>query len=110
MVPDDILLQTHIGAHKTMWDIIGKNKIPKELQGGIYVILNNRENTVFWSDNTGKPVKGSRADNFVVKDFKYLTFKEPGKSPVSDAKIKLQLYSWVVNNVPLTKDGVFEDD
>jgi dephospho-CoA kinase len=100
VVPDDILLQTHVGAHKTMWEIVGKGNIPKEVNGGIYVILNNKENTIFYDTEKGKKSK-------VIKDFKYLVYKEPGKKPKTDAKIKIQLYTWVTNNVPLTQDGVF---
>lgn len=122
VVPDDILLLTHVGAHKTMWDIIGKGNVPKEINGGVYVILNNRENTVFYADRSNKDsattnydmaIKGSNVKNAkkaIIKDFKYLTFKEPGKAAKSDAKIRVQLYTWVVNNVPLTKDGVFADE
>ena len=109
VVADDILLMTHVGAHKTMWDIIGRRNVPNEVGGGIYVILNNRKNTIFYTDDKGKAVRGSGANNAVIKDFKYLTFKEPGKAPVNDAKIKMQLYTWIVNNVPLTADGVFTD-
>lgn len=132
VVPDDILLQTHDGAHKTMWDIIGKRNIPKNLDGGIYVILNNRENTVFFKDTdtkdyrgtgdikgnkrktTGKlkysgDVKEKGKSHAIIKDFKYLTFKEPKKSPTKDADIRKQLFHWVKSNVPLTKGGVFSD-
>ena len=108
VVPDDILLQTHVGAHKTMWDIIGKGNVPKEVNGGIYVILNNRENTVFYKNPDEKVRKGTGSGQAIIKDFKYLTFKKPGKAPETDAKIKLQLYTWITNNVPLTADGVFE--
>lgn len=114
VVPDDILLMTHIGAHKTMWDIIGKRNIPNELGGGIYVILNNREHTVVYTGPDGKPIRGGKygkdaGKKKTIKDFKYLIFKEPGKSPQDESKIKIQLYTWIVNNVPLTKDGVFSD-
>jgi hypothetical protein len=124
VVPDDILLQTHVGAHDTMWDIVGRGNVPSGLEGGIYVILNNRENTVLYTDENGKPIKtsgrgagsamapgtdekgrkgkGLGSGNVVIKDFKYLTYKEPGKSPYDNAKIKMQLYQWVINNVPVT--------
>jgi len=108
IVPDDILLKTHTGAHETMWEIIGKNNIPPEINGGIYIILNNRENTIYYSDNKGKPIKSTSKNNFTVKDFKYLTFKKPGKKPLNDLKIKIQLYTWIINNVPLTPTGVFK--
>jgi dephospho-CoA kinase len=124
VVPEDILLQTHVGAHDTMWDVVGKGNMPRGLDGGIYVILNNRENTVFYSDENGNPIKtsgrgagsamgpgtdekgrkgkGLGSGNLVIKDFKYLVYKEPGKAPNDNAKIKMQLYQWVLNNVPVT--------
>lgn len=109
VVPDDILLQTHVGAHKTMWEIIGRNNVPKEINGGIYVILNNRENTIFFKDESGKTIKTTGSKTPVIKDFKYLTYKEPRKSPKKDKEIHNQLASWVFDNVPLTNDGVFKD-
>ena len=132
VVPDDILLQTHDGAHKTMWDIVGKGNVPKEINGGIYVILNNRENTVFFSDKDGKDYRGGAdkggskrqttgkqkysmdkkekgKSHAIIKDFTYLTYKEPKKSANNDAKIKKQLHTWVINNVPLIKGGAFSE-
>lgn len=129
VVPDNILLQTHDGAHKTMWDIVGKGNVPKEINGGIYVILNNRENTVFFKDSDGKGFRGDEdkggsnrkttgkakfggskgKSTAIIKDFTYLTYKEPKKAPKKDADIKKQLYTWVVNNVPLIKGGAFSE-
>jgi len=125
VVPDDILLQTHEGAANTMWDILDKGKIPKGLNGGIYVILNNRKNTIFFKgsdgknyrsakDNkkdikrlpTGKGLSGKKTKDEVapiIKDFKYLIFKKPKKTPFTNAKIKLQLWAWITDNIPATK-------
>ena len=109
VVPDDILLQTHEGAATTMWDIVGKGNIPKGINGGIYVVLNNRKNTVFFKDDKGKNVKttgkgitGKKIPSPIIKDFKYLIFKKPNKSPMNSAKIKIQLWTWVINNIPMT--------
>jgi len=125
VVPDDILLQTHEGAANTMWDILDKGKIPKGVNGGIYVILNNRKNTIFFKgsdgkdyrnakDNkkdtkrlpTGKGISGKKEKDDIapiIKDFKYLVFKKPKKSPLTNAKIKLQLWAWITNNIPVTQ-------
>lgn len=113
VVPDDILLQTHEGAANTMWDILEKNKIPKYIDGGIYVILNNRKNTIFFTNDKGekiktnvnqkygtKDIKGKK--NPIIKDFKYLIFKKPKKAPFTNAKIKFQLWAWITNNIPMT--------
>ena len=56
VVPADIMLKTHVGAAKTMNQII-QGKIPRGINGAVNVILNNQENTVFWSDSRGRPIK-----------------------------------------------------
>lgn len=113
VVPDDIMLATHTGAAITMSYLI-KNGLPRDVDGGVYVVLNNRENTVFFTDpKTGKAYKGARGDeidkktgekknHFVIKDFEYITLKKPGKPITSDANVKKQLYSWITDNVPKT--------
>jgi len=127
----NIILQTHEGAGRTMWDIVGKGNIPKDVNGGIYVILNNRDQTVVFKSEDGKDyrsakdnpdakvrktnvkkgdqtsiaIKTGKTDKkgnpvVIIKDFTYLTYKEPGKSPKTDKDIYKQLSMWVTNNVP----------
>jgi len=116
IVPDDILLQTHVGAHETMWDIVGKGNIPNNLDGGIYVILADRSATVLYTDDKGKIFTGGKYGSDkgrkpVIKDFTYITYKKPGKSPETGVKIKTELYTWVINRVPLVGDkGVWGDE
>ena len=99
VVPQDILLKTHIGAAKTVFSLI-KTGFPKEVDGGVYVVLNNPQNTMFIVDpKTGghyKDVKGNK----VVGNFMYLTMKKPGKPMITDADVRKQLYSWIKDNVP----------
>ena len=99
VVPEDIVLKTHKGAANTVFTLI-RTGFPKEIDGGIYVILNNPENTMFIDDpKTGehyKDIKGRK----VVGNFMYLTIKKPGKSITTDSEIKKQLYSWIQDNVP----------
>ena len=99
VVPEDIVLKTHRGAANTVFTLI-RTGFPKEIDGGIYVILNNPENTMFIVDpKTGehyKDIKGRK----VVGNFMYLTIKKPGKSITTDSEIKKQLYSWIQDNVP----------
>ena len=99
VVPEDIVLKTHEGAANTVFTLI-RTGFPKEIDGGIYVILNNPENTMFIVDpKTGehyKDIKGKK----VVGNFMYLTIKKPGKSITTDSEIKKQLYSWIQDNVP----------
>lgn len=99
IVPDDIMLKTHAGAANTMWRLIDKGKLPKNVDGGFYVILNNRENTVFYTDRKGEVIKNTKG-NPTIKDFKYLTVKRPQKSMNKD--LKPELYKWVTDNVPKT--------
>lgn len=86
VVPEDILIQTHVGAAKTMQSIIDREKLPRGMDGSFHVILNNRENTKFYQVGDvvrGKVItsipltKGGHPIN--VKDFDYITLKREGK-------------------------------
>ena len=99
VVPEDILLATHAGAAQTVYNLVS-TAMPPAVQGGIYVILNNPENTIFIVDpQTGKAYKDKKG-NPVIKDFKYLTLKEPGKPAKKELDVKKQLLTWIKDNVP----------
>ena len=63
------------------------------------MILNNRENTIPWTDSEGRPIKTKDGD-VVIKDFTYLTIKKEGKPYLKDKDIKKQLFDWIAANVP----------
>jgi len=107
VVPDDILLQTHVGASKTMSEII-KGKLPRGVNGEVRVILNNRRNTIPYTDAEGNPIKGSGSGKIIVKDFTYVTLKKSGKPFVNDAAVQKQVFSWIQDNVP--KDALRQID
>jgi hypothetical protein len=99
VVPEDILLATHVGAAQTVYALVTK-AMPPSVQGGVYVILNNPENTIFIVDpKTNKAYKDKKG-NPVIKDFKYLTLKEPGKPAKTELDVKKQLLTWIRDNVP----------
>ena len=99
VVPEDILLATHAGAAQTVYNLV-TTSMPPSVQGGVYVILNNPENTIFIVDpQTGKAYKDKKG-NPVIKDFKYLTLKEPGKPAKKELDVKKQLLTWIKDNVP----------
>jgi hypothetical protein len=104
VVPDDILLKTHVGAAGTMDKII-KGQLPRGVNGEVRVILNNRENTIPWIRNVGNnkttsvKEKGQKK-KLVVKDFTYVTLKKRGKPFENEASIQKQVYSWIKDNVP----------
>ena len=103
VVPEDIMLLSHEGAAKSMYDVI-KGKIPRGLNGGVRVVLNNRENTIPWVDpDTKKPMKDHKSGDVLVKDFTYLSFKKEGKTMGPELGIKRQLLGWIAANVPKTK-------
>ncbi len=106
VVPEDIMLLSHEGAATNMYDVV-KGKLPRGLNGGVRVVLNNRDNTIAWADpDTKKPMKTSQGD-IIVKDFTYLTFKKEGKSMGPESDVLRQLLAWIADNVPktrLTKD------
>lgn len=107
VVPDDILLQTHIGASKTMTDII-KGQLPSGVNGEVRVILNNRRNTIPFTDKDGKVIKGSGSDKMIVKDFTYLTLKKSGKRFEKESSVQKQVFNWIKDNVP--KDALRQID
>jgi hypothetical protein len=97
VVPDDILLNTHEGAAKTIWGILTKG-LPKGLNGRIDVILNNRENTVTYKDSKGNEMKGA------VKGFLSLPVKKQGGGTLPEKVWKELLYKWILDNGPKTID------
>ena len=102
VVADDIMLLSHEGAAASMYEVI-KGKLPRGLNGGVRVILNNRDNTIVWVDpDTKKPMKTSQGD-IIIKDFTYLTLKKEGKSIGPEMDVKQQLLGWIAANVPKTK-------
>jgi hypothetical protein len=99
VVPEDILLATHRGAATTVYSLVKKG-IPAEVDGGIYVILNNPENTIYIVDpKTGKEYRDAK-NRPVIKDFEYLQLKEPGKPVKKEIEVKKQLLTWIKDNVP----------
>jgi dephospho-CoA kinase len=99
VVPEDILLATHRGAAQTVYSLVSKG-IPAEVDGGIYVILNNPENTIYIVDpKTGKEYRDAK-NRPVIKDFEYLQLKEPGKPAKKEIEVKKQLLTWIRDNVP----------
>ena len=99
VVPEDILLKTHRGAAQTVFTLV-KSGFPKEVDGGVYVVLNNPENTMFIVDpKTGQHYKDIKG-NKVVGNFMYLTLKKPGKAMTNDAGVRKELYNWIKSNVP----------
>lgn len=102
VVPDDILLQTHEGSSNTMFGFI-KGDLPKDIGGGVYVVLNNRENTVFFTDDNGKKLKtDSKNPKPIIKDFTYVTLKKPGKQFLPDKTLQKQIFGWMKANIPMT--------
>ena len=93
IVPEDIMLWTHKGASQTMFDYVQAKGKKLAINGAIHVILNNRENTVYWGND-----KGDKIDT--IKDFKYLTLKDRGGAMKKEKSIQRQLYHWIVDNIP----------
>ena len=102
VVADDIMLLSHEGAATSMYEVI-KGKIPKGLNGGIRVILNNIENTIKWVDPDTKKPMLTKQGNIKVKDFTYLTLKKEGKRIGPEMGVKRQILGWIAANVPKTK-------
>ena len=102
VVPEDIMLLSHEGAAKSMYDVI-RGKLPRGLNGGVRVILNNRENTIPYVDPKTKEPKRTMHGDMIIKDFTYLTFKREGKTIAPEADVKRELLGWISANIPKTK-------
>jgi len=121
MVPANILLKTHEGASKTMWQLL-TNALPKGLNGRIDVILNNKENTVYYKWPSGKKMKrtqnkvstsvtGQGDDKQYVRsverkkvtfpaNFLSLPIKKAGGGLVAHDVWKKTLFNWIKDNAP----------
>lgn len=112
-VPEDILLQTHEGAANTVWGLVTK-ALPRGMKGRVDVILNNREHTVFFTDERGKEIKtkasnkkdgmyrGSGKSSTVVGGFLSLPVKKQGGGFYPEKAWKRKLYEWIKKNAPET--------
>lgn len=121
VVPEDILITTHSGAKSTMMDIIrrggGKWVSNKYINGEMHIILNNNEETWFWTDDGGKTTdfKSSRKSRnlveagsvwtpkfgkSIVAGFTSLKIKSAGKPIDKSDKIMKRLLFWVSKNAP----------
>ncbi len=94
----DILLDTHVGATKNLSSLLIKNRENYPMDGGAYVILNNKENTIYY-DNNDKTLTTPK-----IKSFKYLTLKKPGKKMENKEELFNQLKSWIIDNSPKTQE------
>lgn len=102
LVPAEIVVQSHVGAAETMVDLI-RNGLPKGIDGTVAVVLNNKDQTVFYSDKSGTPIRPSDGTKPpIIKDFTYLVVKRSGSSFISDHGIQEQLWNWIRSNAPET--------
>jgi hypothetical protein len=98
IVPTKIFLQTHRGAKKTISDVM-KDNVPKDLDGDIYVILNNKEETVNFKDAQGNDIVTDFGTK-VVQDYTRLQVKKSGKPIKKDKEVEQTLLKWVKDNAP----------
>jgi len=112
VVPADVFLDTHKGASETMKYLLDNKRMPRGADGRFVVILNNRDNTIFF--NTGETYKGGIVDlknqkkkgGAGVKGFYYLTVKDAGKPFRPEETWKEELHNQIVKNVPGGQDSI----
>lgn len=111
VVPADIFLDTHRGASKTMSKLFDAKKMPRGADGRFVVIMNNRDNTVYFS--SGDTFKGRRVDlknqkkaKAPVSGFYYITVKDAGKPFRPEKEWKEELHKQIVDNVPGGQDDI----
>ena len=93
------------------------------LDGGVHVILNNKENTIFYTDpedekgtRRGRRVDDSELDTGlggvflkkpafpIIKDFTYITLKREGQPFYDQDEVNQQVLDWIKDNIPRTKE------
>lgn len=92
-LPDDVIFKTHTGASNSVWGILN-GKLPDNVDGGVYVVLSHKEHIVSYKE---KPT--------VIKDFKYLTVKQPGSPITTEYAVQEQLWDWIVKYIPISKQN-----
>jgi hypothetical protein len=112
VVPADIFFGTHEGASKTMQTLLDTKRMPRGADGRFVVIMNNRDNTIFF--NQGETYKGRKIDlsrqkkkgGAGVKGFYYITVKDAGKPFRPESMWKEELHRQIVKNVPGGQDSI----
>lgn len=112
IVPEEVLLDTHEGAARTMYDIL-QGQLPAGLNGEIWVINNNPQNLVKNLDSSGRPIGNAKTmgpfrtlginakkDSFWVKSFFYIKVKDAGSGIDSGAAMGAKMLRWLKNNAP----------
>lgn len=95
-MPDDIMIASHTGAATSMFDVI-KGNVPKGVDGQVNIILNNRDNTIKFSDSpNADPDK--KIEN--ILDFEYFRLKQEGKPIDTTEKTLEKVMTWVKSNIP----------
>ena len=101
---DNIMLKTHLGAGNTIWGLVTK-ALPKDMNGRVDVVLNNRENTIPYTEKDEKTLikvqaRGKKQPEIVVKSFLSLPVKKQGGSILPEKLWKDILYKWIKDNAP----------
>lgn len=98
IVPDDILLQTHEGAATTMYKILN-GKLPKGLNGGIYVVMGGKDAAV--KKDKQKTLPDGTKIVYTQTEMEYFMVKKAGK-PLqwNDKLAKLVLFNKIVSKIP----------
>lgn len=100
VVPDDIILKTHSDVPVTIIELL-RGKF-RQIDGSIVVVLNDPKFETYYTDDKGNPITNTKG-SMVIKDFKYIVMKEPGKGMVSDKKVKEDLLDSIRKYIPKTR-------
>ena len=87
IVASSIFLCTHRGATATFQKIL-KGSLNNYVDGAINIVLNNPEETDFYT--------GTK----IVKDFSYINIKKEGKPIKQDKQLLATIENWLRNNAP----------
>lgn len=101
VAPREVLFETHEGAFETVFFKMILGGLPFEIDGSVAVILNNRENTIFYQGPNGSTAL-NQSLRPVVERFSYVNLKEPGMRLNAESDVYAKFVGWVLDNVPRT--------
>jgi len=114
IVPEDILMGTHEGAAKTMFDLIKSFKSIRDIFDGEFYVINNNEipgnvfNKPAFREFIKKTNEGIISERNVAENkFKYLRLKKAGKDIEFTKRHETELMQWLSDNIPRTKETAY---
>jgi hypothetical protein len=69
------------------------------VDGEFYIVLNNIENTVPFTDKQGNVILNTQGKK-TIRDFTYIKIKDSGKKIDTRDEVQQKLLHWIIPNIP----------